>query len=77
MDELAHVVARLRFRDHVARLEHVHQRLPRTVLQHNVDILRVLKAGLAIKNPPKKNQKNPKKNKKIHLKNPLKWDFKF
>jgi hypothetical protein len=67
MDELAHVVARLGLRDHMARLEHVHQRLPRTVLQHNVDILRVLKAGLAIKTHPK-NKKNP-------FKNPLKMFF--
>ncbi len=61
MDELAHVVARLRLRDHMARLEHVHQGLPRTVLQHNVDILRVLKAGLAIK-PTQKNSQKPQKN---------------
>jgi hypothetical protein len=66
MDELAHVVARLRLRDHMARLEHVHQGFPRTVLQHNVDIFRVLKAGLAIKKPPKKTtQKNLKKTKKV------------
>ncbi len=41
--QLAHVEARLRLRHHVTRLEHMHQRLPGTVLQHNVDIVRVLK----------------------------------